>query len=56
MFVVQYLFCNVLCHREWHVQGTTATNGEGVPEAMEMLGIFIRNYKERLLTEESLDT
>mgnify|MGYP001794531370 FL=1 len=50
LFIDQSSFgSNYVFHhcRKWHVQATCATNGEGLYEAMELLGTYTKEFKKR---------
>lgn len=44
---LEYIMFAVSYYRKWHVQGTCATNGEGLFEAMDMLGTYSKEFKKR---------
>jgi len=44
--VVQHMSLEKLTSRKWYVQGTCATNGEGIYEAMSQLSTMVREFKK----------
>ncbi|KAI6649043.1 hypothetical protein LOD99_6766 [Oopsacas minuta] len=44
--VGESLGVNRLSDREWHIQGTSAMTGDGLPDAFLMLSKFVKNYQK----------
>lgn len=45
--IVDQLNLQKLTGRKWYVQGTCATNGQGIYEGMNQLSSMVREFKKR---------